>query len=305
MTAAQNGCDPLTHYWLKAGKNDYRRLCDDAPWAAGLRYERDPRLECSICCGLHDYDRLFGWSAFSLTYTLRGIFAPSRRDMLYIPDDGLNSRDLNGGAEAMKPVSMTIFAQFYVAGAKGREGIVERLGKGGRDYYGPLTTLLRQYFKSGDIEALRHARPNLNPKVKDYLSWMKDLERAKQHCIKLWTSRQATYFKPHQTGVSLGELTVRVNPEIGMITADGDRILKLWYPPERIDPTYAAVFYYLLNEANRRMLWGYGESRIWDVHRQAIPIPPALPDDMAQTVMAAAEDFMRLLDLAQREGDRR
>ena len=235
LIAAQSGRDPLTHYWLKAGKNDYRRVCDDAPWVTGLRYERPPGIECSTCRALRDYDRLFGWAAFSLTYARRGIFAPSPGDMLYIPDDGLSSHDLDGTA-AMMCISMTTFAQFYVASPKGREGIVGRLGKG-RNYYGPLTALLRRHFESGDIEALRHARPNLNPKDPDYTSRMKDLESAKQDCIELWTSRQASYFKVRPAGVSLGELTVRVNPEIGMITADGDRVLKLWYSPDPIDPT--------------------------------------------------------------------
>ena len=214
LTAAQSGLDPLTHYWLKADKNDYRRLCDDAQWTKGWRYERPPGIECLTCRAMRRDDRLFGRQVFSLTYTLRGIFAPSPGDMVYVPDDGLSSHDLNGGGAAVAQVSMTTFANFYVAGTKDREKIVRDFNDGkGFNYYGPLTALLKRYLKTGDIEGLRNAIPNLNPKLSNYRSWMADLESAKLDCINLWTSRRASYFRVRPAGVSLGRLTVRVNPE--------------------------------------------------------------------------------------------
>ena len=128
-------------------------------------------------------DRLLGRQVFFLTYALEGIFAPSQGDMVYVPDDGRGSHELNGGA-VMRHVSMATFARFYVAGSSGREKIVENFHKGkGFDHYGPLKLLLRQYLKSGDMEGFRSASPNLNPK---YRSRMADLERAKLDCIDLW-----------------------------------------------------------------------------------------------------------------------
>ena len=49
LTAAQGGYDPLTHYWYKAEKNDYRRVCDDEPWLSGLRWKVPPE---ALTCGL-------------------------------------------------------------------------------------------------------------------------------------------------------------------------------------------------------------------------------------------------------------
>ena len=61
---------------------------------------------------------------------------------------------------------------------------------------------------------------------------MDALERAKLNCISLWTSRGASYFEVRPVGVQLGALTVKVNPEVGMLTADGERVLQLWFKPE-------------------------------------------------------------------------
>ena len=82
-----------------------------------------------------------------------------------------------------------------------------------------------------------------------------------------------------------------------MRTADGERSLKLWYLPKPMPPDLAEVYHYLLIEAGKGMLWAGMEPGIWDVRRQAIPIPPTLPDDIARTVADAAVDFARLLDL--------
>ena len=283
----------MTHYWFKAGKDDCRRLCDDAPWARGLRYERPPGIECLSCRAMRHDDQLRGRQVFFLTYALQGIFAPSPGDVVYLPDDGLSSHDLNGGDALMRQASMPIFARFYVAGSKGRVGIVRRFKDGeGFNYYGPLTVLLRRHLESGDIEGLRSARPNLSPEDPR----ASDCESAKLDCIDLWTSRRANYFQVPPVGVPLGGLTVNVAPEVGMRTADGERVLKLWYSPDPMEPNLAEVYHYLLAEAGKNLVWAGWEPSIWDVRRQAIPIPPTLPDDIDHTVAAAAADFIRLLD---------
>ena len=85
LTAAQTGPEPILHYWYKADRNDYRRLCDDEPWSSGLRYDPLPSKHCPHCWDLHSADRRFGQSAFSLTYIPKGIFTFSDGDELYLP----------------------------------------------------------------------------------------------------------------------------------------------------------------------------------------------------------------------------
>ncbi len=71
---------------------------------------------------MHYTDRQLGWAAFSLTYILKGVFAPSPKDVLYVPSVlGYNA---NGG-NSMKPVSLITFSRFCVAGQNVREEIVD------------------------------------------------------------------------------------------------------------------------------------------------------------------------------------
>ena len=299
LTAAQSGLDPLTHYWLKAGKNDYRRLCDDAPWTKGLRYERTPGNECQACRDVRYIDRQYGLGVFfSMTYKLRGVFAPSPGDVLYVPYDGL-SFNPNGDGAPVTQVSMSKFTDFYVAESEDREKIVEDFHDGGRGFnpYGPLTTLLKRHLKSGDIEALREANFNLSPESSNYEARLATLERARQDCIAFWIRNQpASYFEVRPTGVHLDRLTVNVSPEIGMKTEGGERALRLWHREERLRPELSAVYHYLLARAVENMLWGGVAAGIWDVRRRVILVPPILPDDMASRVSDAALDFMRIWD---------
>ena len=302
LTAAQNGHDdPLTHYWLKVGKGDYRRLCDDAQWVKGLRYERTPGIECQTCRDMREYDGFFGWAAFSLTYKLRGVFALPPNAVSYVPDDdGLSPRNSKDGDSPMKPVPMTTFADFFVARSdKRKEGIVNRFSDGngwGGLSYRPLTAMLQRYLACGDIEGLHRAKFNLNPESSDFEKNLAALERARQNCIALWTDQKASYFKVDPAGVPLGRLTVKVSPQIGMTTKAGERAVRLWYQQKPMGVTLSQVYHYLLIEARKKMPWGGLVPGIWDVPRREILGIPALPNDMDSRVSDAAFDFMRIWD---------
>ena len=94
--------------------------------------------------------------------------------------------------------------------------------------------------------------------------------------------------------VPLGDLTIKVKPDVGMETADGARVLKLWWGPEPMESDLAEVYRYFLIEASKRFLWADWEPSIWDVRRRAIPIVRDLPSDIGRTVADAAADFLRI-----------
>ena len=292
LTAAQNGLDPLTHYWFKAGGNDYRRLCDDGSWASGLRYKTPPGRECPSCRVMHLDDRRVGSRAFSLTYNLKGVFAPRLRDVKYVPDYGL-------GADAMKEVSVSTFARFCVSSPATRERTVLAFAglsgdSGGFSPYGPFLALLkRAHWKTGEIDSLVDAQPNLNPMAKQYESRKTRFEELKQAYIELWRSRDASFFKVEPIGVSVGELIVRVDPEVGMRTVDGERALKLWLNAKEMPQRLSHVYHYLFGEASTDTDWPVERHLgIWDVPRLALPLPPRLPDTIEDIVVSAASDFM-------------
>ena len=131
LTAAQNGLDPRTHYWYRASKNDYRRICDDTDWQ-----NRIPGaaigLVCGPCLSMRRTDREEGSRAFSLTYRRNGVFAGGLADTM---DDHKEARTMR--------VTMFKFAEFCVGSDSERARIIakrkdDQRRKGGGDYYSAL-----------------------------------------------------------------------------------------------------------------------------------------------------------------------
>ena len=299
LTAAQAGPEPNLHYWYKVAKDDYRRICDDAPWAQGLRYAPSPVKECHQCRAMRDADRRSGWAAFSLTYILKGVFAVSPEDVIYTPS--LLDRNPNEGA-AMKPVTLLTFSEFciYPAGHDRREKIVQNFAE---PQYGPSNAAVRGMFqrthwKTGEIDTLVTAEPKVNKCRCDYAKVVENADALKHDYIALWREREASFFRvaPRHVDLSIGDLTVRVNPEVGMITRDGARVLKVWLGSRKMQKRRYEVCHYLMREAVKRPEWPGWPIGIWDVRRRALPVEPLLPDDIGRVVMDAAADFLRLLD---------
>ena len=230
--------------------------------------------------------------AFSLTYNLKGVFAPRLRDVKYVPDYGL-------GADAMKEVSVSTFTRFCVSSPATRERTVLAFAgllkdSSGFNPNGALVGLFRRtHWETGEIDILVDAQPNLNPMAKQYESRKTRFEELKQAYIELWRSRDASFFKVEPIGVSVGELIVRVDPEVGMRTVDGERALKLWLNAKEMPQRLSHVYHYLFGEASKDTDWPVERHLgIWDVPRLALPLPPRLPDTIEDIVVSAASDFM-------------
>ena len=168
LTAAQDGLDPYTHYWYRVGHRSYRRVCDDAPWVGGARYESPPNAECSDCSIMHHEDQRCGRRMFKLTRVPKGYLAPRPCDVLYNEDDQFSIKAVG----AMRPVHMGQFTDYYVARKNDvRDRIVrEYLGLrkpegGGPDPFAPLRETFMQL--NGTVEPLRSRPPRPEPWCQD------------------------------------------------------------------------------------------------------------------------------------------
>ena len=294
LTAAQTGPKPILHYWYKAARYDYRRLCDDVPWSQGLRYTPPPVKECGECRALRNADRQSGWGALSLTHILKGTFALSPDDELYVPpESGTNAK----GNNEMKPITALMFSRFCVAGQNERRRIVEDFVEG-TSYPNPHAALRgmiqRTHWSTGSLDALIEAKPNIKEDDPDYARKMADAEDVKRDYIAEWRSRKAEFFKVWRIDWPIGDLVIRVNPEVGMKTDDGAQALKVRFGAARLPDDEHEVFHYLSLEAAKHPDWPGWPIGIWDVRRRALPLAPRLPDSIEGDVLSAVSEFMQL-----------
>lgn len=242
---------------------------------------------------MHDADRRLGWAAFSLTYILKGVFVVSPEDVIYTPSVlGYNSN----GSTAMKPVTFLTFSDFCIAGQERRKSIVDNFAD---PKYGssPVRGMFqRTHWKTGDIDTLLRAKPNVAKSARNYARVVASADALKRDYIALWRRREADFFEVPRLDFLVGDLTVRVNPEVGMLTVDGAQALKVWLGLAKMHKRRYEVCHYLFGEATKDPKWPGWPIGIWDVRRLALPLAPPLPDSMEDDVLSAASEFIRLLE---------
>ena len=202
----------------------------------------------------------------------------------------------------MNPVPLTTFSRFCVAGEKVREEIVDYLKA---PKYGGWYTALRGMFrrahwKTGDIDTLVDAKPNADKDREGYAEFMDDAEVVKQAYIDFWRRQGGSFFCVPKLSVPVGDLTVKIDPEVGMETVVGAQALKVRFnsTKTKMSRRQLAVCHYLFGEAAKIPKWPGWPIAIWDVRQQGILLPRILPgEDIPQMVADAAVDFKRLWDL--------
>ncbi len=239
-------------------------------------------------------DRQSGWGALSLTHILKGTFALSPEDEMYVPPElGTNAN----GHNKMKPITALVFSRFCVAGENERRRTVEDLVKG-KSYPYPYTALRgmiqRTHWSTGSLDALIEAKPNIKEDDPDYARKMADAEDVKRDYIAEWRNREAKFFKVWRIDCRIGDLVIRVNPDVGMKTADGAQALKVRFGEARLPDDQYEVFHYLSLEAARHPDWPGWPIGIWHVRRRSVPLAPRLPDSIEGDVLSAVSEFMQL-----------
>ena len=254
LTAAQNGLDPLTHYWFKVGEGEYRRICDSVAWRPGIRFRFPPREECEECRALHYTDRVAGQQVFSLTYKLPGGLAPKQNDHLHQPADG---QELRIAMPSL--ISIKTFTNFCLASPRDRDRMRRPRGDFAPYYASLLKELRVRHWATEDIERLNGVEFNLLRTSKGFESKNADLHEVLQHYINFWTTQKGEVFEVPKlcTRIStdIGDLHVKVDPEIGMRNAAGEQALKLRFDQPEITRRFLEIFHYLLEKATTEPSW--------------------------------------------------
>ena len=305
LTAAQAGIDPRTHYWFKAGPDDYRRLCDNAPWTPGHRASVFDDV-CGRCHGMRQDDQERGLRVFSLTHRQMGVFARNSEDTCELDED------------MTRPLSMLTFGKFYALDKSDREKYFADREKrrrrqqqqgggssGGPPYYLHLEKHLdKHHWATRNIDQLDRSDPILaltshdlsKPRNQTKLATYRVLQEA---YVAEWRVHQARYFSVKSAEVWIGtDLCIQVDPEVGMQPGVSDIalpwVLKLWFLPDAPDPRTFEACLYLLGEGRRIGRWnGLAQLGVWDVRRAGL-VSFAFPDNIGDLVHDAADEYLAL-----------
>ncbi len=264
-----------------------------------MRYEPPPSKQCPYCWDLHSADRRLGQSAFSLTYIPKGTFRFSDGDELYVPTV-LDCTDTSR-SNVVEPVTFLTFSSFVVAGSKRRKEIADwsKSPQYGADRYKAVKSMVqRTHWKTGDLNSLIEAKPNVKRTNKHYEEIIARAKEVKRAYVDFWTRRRASLFMVPQLDITVGNLPIRMNPDVGMRTPDGDQALKVRFGKDKLSRRRNAVCYFLYGELEKDSSWpGWGMS-VWDVLNEAIYLPPTrqMLDDIEGDVRAAIMDFKRLTE---------
>ena len=209
----------------------------------------------------------------------------------------------------MPRVPMSMFAKFYEVRPAEQVSIVREIRARlnapdryiRRDYYGPLRQVIRQtHWTTGDIGTFENALPPLldvQTRKKDHY---RDLGRS---YIDFWMNKDATYFSVLPVDVAIGDLTINVNPEIGMRSNGDDQVLKLWFNAVRPSRQTRQVIGHLMNLAKAQSngwqpRWHTG---LWDIRRRNVPLPVGQARDFELGLDGQAAAFMRIWEDLERK----
>ena len=306
LTAAQTGVDPRTHYWFKAGPDDYRRLCDNTPWVRRRRSSVHPYGLCWRCHGMRQDDRERGLRAFSLTHRQTGVFARNPVDTCELDED------------MTRPLSMQTFGKFYAKDKAGREKHFADRAKqrqrrlrhqqqgrqtGGGDPYKVLLKHIEEHhWNTNDIEQLAANARYPNPKMSGYRTWESYYLDIQQKYVAKWREQQGSYRPALPVDVEVGRLLVRVDPEVGLRpwvpNSPPQWVLKLWLANAPPSDNVLDAYLYLLGEGASIGDWTrFAQLGVWDVRWRPDFWSFEPRHNVAVWMREAAEEY---LDLEQR-----
>lgn len=216
---------------------------------------------------------------------------------------GVSPSDTWGINMANVTLGMGEFARFYEATRVAQVRIVREYrsrytdpkGYRGRDYYRELrNVLLTSHWRRGDLRTLPTALEELVDRQTDS-SKAENLREISASYIEGWHSRNnAELFMPPYGMYEIANVAIRITPEVGMKFNGDEYALKLWFNRPVPKRQYRQAIQYLMDEGRPDSWSPWWHTAMWDVRRDRILEPLALPRDFEFTIRTAAVSFLDL-----------
>ena len=296
------GPDPRAHLWFHGPDRTLKRICDGAGWRENPENESPLGSEpmCGACTDMFTQDRLHGREALGVRSSRRIV---TRRAYGY---GGYPS--YNGGTPRSKPmptIPMHTFAKFCAARKSAQlKKIVHDCWEQDRnpqyifwrDYYGPLRRAIEKYhLQTGDLAAFDSVIPRLpeHYKLADRKAAIQMVGRAySDYCRK----QDFEPFRVQRAEVELADVSVRVNPELGIRTDVADEyVVKMWFNAPEISRQVREIFSFLMHRAQDLGTWSPAFLlAVWDVRRHRL-LPSINPDpDLEPVYITKARMFAEI-----------
>jgi len=281
-----SGLNPTTHFWFEQS-GLRRRICDSEQWLEELETaDASVFVPCTPCQELYLKDFPYGPQRFEVLPEPPDLTSdghPKQYGVYSLLNGEYTPRDREHtpgkAGRAMPIVPMASFAKFYEVRPAHQVSIVRDIrmqqadqeGYSGRDFYNGLRNTLRAtHWRTGDIEVFKAALgPLLDEQTK--ANKKEHYRKIGESYVDMWESRNASYFEVPRVDIEINGLIIRVHPEVGMRTDDGDlHPLKLWLNSGRLTRQGRQASIYLMERAQAESeAWSSRwQPHMWDVRRK-------------------------------------
>ena len=151
----------------------------------------------------------------------------------------------------------------------------------GRNYYGEFTNTLRSvHWRGGELDQLQRAVLDLAKAIrarKTKHKTTRNQEAKAAHYEELvdaylegWTGFGAESFPIAESVIQIGNLEIRVNPDIGMRYAGNEYAVKLWVNSPKPTRQYRETIQHLMTVGRGRTWKPEWQAAMWDVRRKTM-----------------------------------
>lgn len=198
------------------------------------------------------------------------------------------------------PVPASKFAKFNAEDDQRKlwtlvRDVKNRTGKGG-DHYAGFKGIVRKVYQMGqDIHSIEKDFERLIT-IKEPNK--KRLPLLCEAFLDQWRKHDYQFFYVRGSNVTIGRLTLKVVPDLGVSTPTGDEIsARLWLSQGNVLDRERETFLYLMSEVKKTAQWpanwGFG---VWELERDRIIPVTTVTDELRKLTCEKAERFAEMWD---------